>query len=94
MVNPDDFLLAHHNPIPVRFHWQDEVKAGLPRDVELGVLEPVPVGESVGNTSFGKHATHKVPSIRRDLYPVIKRKPCLTAGTDTTAFPSTQTIAI
>ena len=55
MVNPDDVPLAHHNPIPVSLHWQDEVKAGLPRDVELGVLEPVPVGESVGNTSFGKH---------------------------------------
>ena len=44
MVNPDDVPLAHHNPIPVPLHWQDEVKAGLPRDVGLGVLEPVPVG--------------------------------------------------
>ncbi len=38
---------AHHSPIPVPLHWQDEVKADLDRDVRLGVLEPVPIGESV-----------------------------------------------
>jgi hypothetical protein len=47
MVNPDAVPVAHHNPIPVPLHWQNEVKAGLDRDVELGVLEPVPVGEPV-----------------------------------------------
>ena len=47
MVNPDATPIAHHSPIPVPLHWQDEVKAGLDRDVELGVLEPVPVGEPV-----------------------------------------------
>ena len=47
MVNPDATPIAHSSPIPVPLHWQDEVKVGLDRDVELGVLEPVPVGEPV-----------------------------------------------
>jgi hypothetical protein len=34
-------------PYPSPPPKQDEVKAGLDGDVELGVLEPVPVGESV-----------------------------------------------
>ena len=38
---------AHHSTIPVPLHWQDDVKAGLDRDVRLGVLEPVPNGEPV-----------------------------------------------
>ena len=36
-----------HSPIPIPLHWQDDVKAGLDRDVRLGVLEPVPIGEPV-----------------------------------------------
>ena len=47
MVDPQAVSVAHHNPIPVPLHWQEGVKAGLDRDVELGVLEPVPVGEPV-----------------------------------------------
>lgn len=39
--------VAFHTPIPVPIHWQEEVKASLDRDVQLGVLEPVPVGEPV-----------------------------------------------
>ncbi len=39
--------VAHHNPIPVPLHWQDKVKAGLDQDVQLGVIEPVPVGTPV-----------------------------------------------
>ena len=35
---------AHHNPIPVPLHWQDQVKQGLDRDVRLGVIEQVPIG--------------------------------------------------
>ena len=38
---------AHHTPIPVPFHWQEKVKADLDRDVQLGVLEKVPIGEPV-----------------------------------------------
>ena len=47
LVNPDAEPVAHHTPIPVPLHWQEEVKAGLDQDVPLGVLEPVPVGEPV-----------------------------------------------
>ena len=47
MIDPQATPTAHHSPIPVPLHWQDEVKAGLHRDVRLGVLEPVPVGEPV-----------------------------------------------
>ena len=47
MVNPDATPVAHHTPIPVPPHWQEDVKAGLDRDVALGVLEPVPIGEPV-----------------------------------------------
>ena len=47
MIDPNATPTAHHSPIPVPLHWQDEVKAGLDRDVRLGVLEPVPIGEPV-----------------------------------------------
>ncbi len=47
MVDPDAQPVAHHTPIPVPIHWRDEVKAGLDRDVALGVIEPVPVGTPV-----------------------------------------------
>ncbi|MEE4247997.1 MAG: reverse transcriptase family protein, partial [Kangiellaceae bacterium] len=45
MINPDATPVACHTPIPVPLHWQESVKAGLDQDVQLGVLEPVPVGE-------------------------------------------------
>ncbi len=41
MVNPDATTVAHHTPIPVPLHWQEGVKAGLDRDVALGVLVPI-----------------------------------------------------
>ena len=47
MVDPDAEPVAHHTPIPVPLHWQDQVKAGLDQDVTLGVIEPDPVGEPV-----------------------------------------------
>ena len=47
MVDPDAAPVAHHTPVPVPVHWQEEVKAGLDRDVRLGVIEPVPVGDPV-----------------------------------------------
>ena len=47
MINPQAKPTAYHSPIPIPIHWQDDVKAGLDRDVRLGVLEPVPVGEPV-----------------------------------------------
>ena len=47
MVDPDTAPVAHHTPVQVPVHWQEEVKAGLDRDVRLGVIEPVPVGDPV-----------------------------------------------
>ncbi len=47
MIDPQATPTAHHTPIPVPLHWQDEVKAGLDRDVRLGVLEQVPIGAPV-----------------------------------------------
>ena len=29
--------VAYHAPIPVPVHWQEQVKAGLDQDVQLGV---------------------------------------------------------
>ena len=46
-INPNATLQPHHTPIAVPVHWQDEVKAGLDRDVRLGVLEKVPLGTPV-----------------------------------------------
>ena len=42
-VDPNATPVAIHTPIPVPTHWRDEVKAGLDRDVALGVIEPVPI---------------------------------------------------
>ena len=36
--------IASHSPIPVPLHWQKKVKAGLDRDVNIGVIERVPPG--------------------------------------------------
>ena len=47
MIDKDATPVAHHTPIPVPLHWQEQVKADIDRDVSLGVLEPVPVGEPV-----------------------------------------------
>jgi len=44
IVNKDATPHAVHTPIPVPAHWQKEVKQGLDRDVQLGVIEPVPWG--------------------------------------------------
>ena len=36
--------VASHSPIPIPLHWHKEVKAGLDRDVAIGVIEKVPSG--------------------------------------------------
>ena len=47
MISSDPKPVAYHSPIPVPVHWQEKVKAGLDQDVQLGVIEPVPVGTPV-----------------------------------------------
>ena len=39
--------VAVHKPVPIPMHWMKEVKEQLDKDVRLGVLQPVPVGEPV-----------------------------------------------
>ena len=47
MVDKDADPVACHKAIPVPLHWQAEVKEALDKDVQLGVIEPVPVGDPV-----------------------------------------------
>ena len=47
MIDPEATPFAYHSPIPVPLHWRADVKACLDRDVLLGVIAPVPVGEPV-----------------------------------------------
>ena len=36
---------AAHSPIPIPHHWKEEIKTQLETDVEMGILQKVPVGE-------------------------------------------------
>ena len=36
--------VAVHTPVSVPHHWKAEVKAGLDKDVDLGIIEQVPAG--------------------------------------------------
>ncbi len=47
LIDPNATPKAHHTPIPVPLHWQSGVKEGLDRDVRLGVIEQVPIGDPV-----------------------------------------------
>ena len=47
MINKSAKPVAYHTPLPIPLHWQEEVKQSIERDVNLGVIEPVPVGEPV-----------------------------------------------
>lgn len=38
---------AIHTPFNIPIHWRDEVKRQLDRDVEDGIIEPVPIGDPV-----------------------------------------------
>ena len=44
-VQQDAKPVRAFTPAPVALHFQEEVKAGLDSDVEMGVLERVPYGE-------------------------------------------------
>ena len=47
MIDETAEPVAHHTPIPVPLHWMDEVKAGSDADVQLGLIEPMLIGEPV-----------------------------------------------
>ena len=44
MVDPNATPIANHKAIPVPLHFREKVKQDLDRDVQLGVLERVPMG--------------------------------------------------
>ena len=44
MINPDVVPVAHQHCIPIPLHFWHPVKEDLDRDVNLGVIEPVPAG--------------------------------------------------
>ena len=46
-VDPKAKPIAIHKPVPIPIHWMKDVKDQLDKDVRLGVLEQVPVGQSV-----------------------------------------------
>ena len=45
MIEENAMAVAHHIPVPVPIHWQERVNPDIERDVALGVLVPVPIGE-------------------------------------------------
>ena len=47
MIDPDAKPVANHTPIPIPLHWLEQVKADIDRDVRLGLIEPVPIGDKV-----------------------------------------------
>ena len=46
-LKPDAIPYACHTPIPVPIHYRSDTKAGLDRDVERGIIKPVPIGTPV-----------------------------------------------
>ena len=46
-IEPHARPVAVHKPVAIPLHWMTEIKEQLDRDVRLGVLEPVPMGEPV-----------------------------------------------
>ena len=59
--------VAYHRPITVPIHWRDAIKAGLDEDVRLGVIEPVPVGETVSWCSHMVICPKKNGKLRRTV---------------------------
>ena len=46
-VDSEATPMAVYTPSPIPLHQAKDVKAGLDRDIHLGVLEPVPVNEPI-----------------------------------------------
>ena len=74
MIDPHATPTIHHSPIPVPLHWQSKVKASLDRDIRLGVLEPVPIGNqshgAIEWTSAPKKNDTPRRTIDRDFQPL------------------------
>ena len=46
-IQEDAVPYAVHSPIPIPHHWRDDVEKIIQRDVKLGILEKVLVGDPV-----------------------------------------------
>ena len=46
-LQPNAIPYARHTPIPVSHHWKAQVKESLDRDVQQGIIAPVPIGSPV-----------------------------------------------
>ena len=46
-IQEDDVPYAVHSTIPTPHHWREDVEKILQRDVKVGILENVPVGDPV-----------------------------------------------
>ena len=66
-IDPTAIPKPCHTPIDIPIHWVDEVKAGLDRDVRLGVLEKVPLGTPVTWCHRMVICTKKNGSLRRTI---------------------------
>jgi hypothetical protein len=44
-IKPDATPYAAYTPATVPVHWQEQIKQQLARDVELGIIEPVPTND-------------------------------------------------
>ena len=66
-IDPNAVPKPCHTPIAIPIHWQDEVKAGLDRDVRLGVLEKFPLGTPVTWCHRMVICTKKNESLRRTI---------------------------
>ena len=66
-IDPNAAPKPCHTPITIPVHWQEEVKAGLDRDVRLGVLEKVPLGTPVTWCHRMVICTKKNGSLRRTI---------------------------
>ena len=44
-LKPDTTPNATHTPIPIPYHWKQEIKESRDTDdVQKGIIEPVPIG--------------------------------------------------
>ena len=46
-ISPNAVPYARHTPTLIPHHWKAQVKASLDRDVERGIIKPVPIGTPV-----------------------------------------------
>ena len=76
MVDPNASPVTIQTPISVPLHWQEQVKADMDRDIALGVIEHVPVGEPMTWCSMMVITRKKSGGPRRCVYYQALNKLC------------------